>query len=69
MTDTKRYFDVTLDEVPDDIQEFKGRTVPVDREVIDRLIQEEIWAQTLWPEGEPTLAEIIKARRAWITAS
>ncbi len=33
--------------------------VELDPAVATRIIQEEVWAQTAWPVGEPTLAELI----------
>ena len=42
-----------------DDHKWSGRTLPVSRKVLDRLVQEEIWAQTVWPVGEVTLAGML----------
>lgn len=58
----KEYYDIRVLEdpmEPDGGPTFKDRVVPVHRDVLKRLIQEEIWAQTEWPEGEPSLSELL----------
>ena len=44
------------------IETVRGRvpmTLTVGSKLADRLIQEEIWAQTVWPEGEPVLSTLL----------
>jgi hypothetical protein len=36
------------------------KTIGVERNVLDRLVQEEIWTQTLWPDGVPALAQVVE---------
>lgn len=52
---------IVVGEVDGPTREFSGHTLTVDRAVAERLIQEEVWAQTVWPEGEPSLADLIRA--------
>ena len=36
-------------------------SVEIDPVVEQRIIQEEVWAHTMWPYGEPRLADMIRA--------
>jgi hypothetical protein len=57
---TKNYLDIKILEAPEGNDDpFNGRVIPICRNVMARLIQEEIWAQTLWPEDEFSLEEIL----------
>lgn len=52
----EKYFNFTLpDEYADEMDIRRGFTIVMGRETLHRLIQEEIWAQTSWPDGETEL--------------
>lgn len=34
--------------------------VQLDGCIVERIIQEEIWAQTDWPKGEPSLTDLVR---------
>ena len=56
----KEWFDIRITEDPDFAQpNFNGRTVTVHKTVLERIIQEEIWAQTVWPPGVKSLSELL----------
>jgi len=35
------------------------QSLPISRIIAERLIQEEVWASTFWPDGEVTLEDLL----------
>lgn len=49
-------------DLPVEFQDLGPLTLAVHRRVLTRLIQEELWSQTDWPQGEGSLAELLAVR-------
>lgn len=58
-----KYIDVVITKDPSAIDgstDFTGKSVPVDVELIERIIQDEIYAQVGWPRGRLSMSAILK---------
>lgn len=59
-----RFCNVRVLEDPSTLGNFKDRVIPIEANLLNRLIQEEIWSQTGWPPDEIPVAQQLRLIKA-----